>query len=178
MRRWRHYSAILRAGGREKLLRHRAAAEMVGCRCAPEPPFPCLVRRSFNEGGTPSSLFKPFYVRFSFLRSAKRKSGTKVWKGTGVHGGCKELISKMRGGRRRNGPHWTYKTWLCTKRRLILWSADDLNRQATGQGGGIVPLRWWSAVGLAPSRASGTETKWKYRNMPAGATRPRPPPLQ
>ena len=38
-----------------------------------------------------------------------------------------------------------------------------------------MPLRWWSAVGLAPSRASGTETKWRCRNMPAGATRPRPP---
>ena len=24
--------------------------------------------------------------------------------------------------------------WLCTKHRLILWSADDLDRQATGQG--------------------------------------------
>ena len=29
----------------------------------------------------------------------------------------------------------------------------------------------WSAVALTGSRASGTETKWKYRNMPAGATR-------
>ena len=38
-----------------------------------------------------------------------------------------------------------------------------------------MPLRWWSAVGLAPSRASGTETKWRCRYMPAGATRPRPP---
>ena len=47
--------------------------------------------------------------------------------------------------------------------------------------GGIVPLRWWSAVGLAPSRASGTETKWlvrrslgeggRCRYMPAGLPR-------
>ena len=49
----------------------------------------------------PSPLFE--------LRS-KRKSGTKVWKGTVVHGGCKEFISKMRGGWRRNGPYKTYRS--------------------------------------------------------------------
>ena len=73
---------------------------------------------------------------------------------------------------------------LCTKRRLILWSADDLNRQVTGQGRHRAAAEW-SAVGLTPSRASGTETKWRCRYMPAGlprrsgaemgATRPRPP---
>ena len=63
------YSAILRAGG--------GMVPLPRCRLSglrpPEPPFPCLVRRSFNEGGTPSSLFKPFYVRFSFLRRIKKK---------------------------------------------------------------------------------------------------------
>jgi hypothetical protein len=54
---------------------------MVGCRFAPEPPFSCLVRRSFNEGGTPSSLFKPLYVRFFVLRETqKEKAGQMILK--------------------------------------------------------------------------------------------------
>ena len=52
----------------------RAASVTVGCRFAPEPPFFCLVRRSFNEGGTPSILFQNFLCSlFHFALHAKMK---------------------------------------------------------------------------------------------------------
>ena len=91
-------------------MRHRAAAEMVGCRYAPEPPFPCLVRRSFNEGGPPI-LFKPFYVRFSFLRTQKEKAGQKFGKEQGYMVDAKSVPQKGGTGWQRNGTYRTYKTY-------------------------------------------------------------------
>ena len=61
---------------------------------------------------------------------------------------CRHDTLRIRSSRRRD----TANIWhrLCTKHRLILWSAGDLNRQATGQGGGIVPLRNGRLSGLRP----------------------------
>ena len=87
-------SAILRAGERKNLLRHRAAAEMVGCRFAPEPPFPCLVRRSFNEGGTPHPFPKLFMFAFPFCVPQKEKAGQKFGKEQGYMVNAKSLSQK------------------------------------------------------------------------------------
>ncbi|MBQ4336623.1 MAG: hypothetical protein IJC34_05495 [Lentisphaeria bacterium] len=60
-------------GERKNLLRQTCRCELVGCRFALEPPLSSLVRRSFNEGGTPLSFSKTFYVRFFFLRFSQKK---------------------------------------------------------------------------------------------------------
>ena len=75
------FAAPCRRGGRKNLLRQTCRPGTVGCRFALEPPFPCLVRRSFNEGGTPSFLFQNFLCSlFALELRSKAKSGTSVLK--------------------------------------------------------------------------------------------------
>ncbi|MBQ7393519.1 MAG: hypothetical protein IJV89_04120, partial [Lentisphaeria bacterium] len=77
-------------------------------RFALEPPFPCLVRRSFNEGGTPSILFQNFLCSlFHFALHAKMKKrdicfeNEEVQKGnakTCLHSGKVERLHGNTGG--------------------------------------------------------------------------------
>ena len=74
-------------------MRHRAAAEMVGCRFALEPPFLCLVRRSFNEGGPPRLPFQNFLWSLFLLRlSQKEKADQEVGKILGHRVNAKSLF--------------------------------------------------------------------------------------